>query len=228
MTRRSTWRAWALALAALCAGGVQAADSFDTSAGNLIALLRESPGQNHSEESLRPIGTVRARLSDGREVDIDASWFHYLGDMHVRLVFDGEQSMQTASPDDLQRLHLSPGEAVSQAVDNLRRRYGEPQVKPLAGGLLQVVGREPDLVSSYFLDRAFWQDLARQHPNGIVASVPGRGGLLFVPADDPVALTNLSFSAIALYTAERRTRISSALYLFKDGRWSVYQAPSGL
>jgi hypothetical protein len=227
---RSLLRALGVCLACLgaMAASAAAAQTLDTSAGNLIALLRESPGNNHLEESLQPIGTVRATLGDGREVEIAASWFHYLGDMHVRLVFDGEESMQTASPDDLERLSLTPGEAVLQAVENLRRRYGTPQAQPVAGGLMKVVGGSPDLVSSYFLDRAFWHELLLLHPQGLVASVPGRDGLLFAPADDPVALMNLRFSATALYTADRRSRISSALYLFKDGRWSVYQAPQQL
>ncbi|MBI5274866.1 MAG: hypothetical protein HY854_00250 [Burkholderiales bacterium] len=223
MTRRLLGAA-ALCLACACATNAWA-QGFDTSAGNLLALLRESPGNNRPEEKLDPIGLVRAQLADGREVDIDASWFQYLGDMHVRLVFDGEASMQTASPGDLERLHLSPQDAVTQAVDNMRRRYGAPRVQPYGGGLMQVVAAEPDLVSSYFLDRALWQDQLHRYPQGVVASVPLRGGLLFAPADDEKALTNLRFSAAALFTASDRTRVSSALYLFKDGRWSVFQAP---
>jgi hypothetical protein len=214
-----------LALACASAPVFAAADDFDTSAGNLIAVLRESPGTNHAAETLQPIGKVKATLSDGREVEIDASWFHYLGDMHVRLVFDGESSMQTASPDDLQRLRLSPEEAMTRAANNLRRRYGAPQAQPWTGGLMQVVGGAPDLVSSYFLDRAFWTELSRDYPEGVVVSVPKRTGLVFARADDELAVASLQFTAAALYASSDRNRISSALYLFKDGRWSVYQAP---
>jgi hypothetical protein len=210
MTRKLLGAA-ALCFACAFAQGAWA-QVFDTSAGNLLALLRESPGSNETEERLEPIGLVRAKLPDGREVDIDASWFRFLGDMHVRLVFDGETSMQAASPGDLERLRLTPQQALRQAVDNPRRRYGEPQALP-------------DLASSYFLDRAFWLDQLVRYPQGVVVSVPRRGGLLFAPADDEEALTNLRFSAAALFAAGDRVRVSSALYLFKDGRWSVYQAP---
>ena len=55
--------------------------------------------------------------------------------------------------------------------------------------------------------------------------MPQRGGLVFAAADDQEALAALRFSAAALYAGAGGTRISSALYLFKDGRWSVYQAP---
>ena len=207
----------------LLGGALHAAEEFDTSAGNLLAVLRETPGANKQDEALRPIGPVRAKLPDGREVEIDASWFELLGDMHVRLVFDGDQRLQTASPGDLQRLQLSPEEAVAQAVENLRRRYGTPVAKPWSGGLMRVEGAAYSLNSSYFLDREFWQAQLREHPEGLVVSAPQRGGLVFAPASDGAALVSLQFSAAALYAQDDRTRLSAALYLFKDGRWSVYQ-----
>ncbi|WP_427911872.1 hypothetical protein ACPWT1_14535 [Ramlibacter sp. MMS24-I3-19] len=200
-------------------------DRFDTDAGNLMAVLRESAGTNEPQETLRPYGTLRAELPDGREVDLEMSWFRYVGDMHIRLVFDSSTQLQSASPDDLERLRLDPQHAVQLAVANLRRVYGEPVSKPWPGGLMQVVGRADDLNSSYFLDRPFWQSLEAQHPRGIVVAVPQRGGLLYAPAEDEDAVAALSFSATAIYASSTRSRVSSALYLFRDGHWSVFQRP---
>lgn len=198
---------------------------FEISESNLLVVLRESPGANKQDESLRPFGKIRAKLPDGREVEFEASWFQYLGDMHLRLVFDGSRRVQSASPEDLDRLQLTPEAALARAIDNLRRRYGEPIARPWSGGLMQVHGNAPELDSSYFLDRAFWLEQLRHSPAGIVAAVPGRGGLVFARADDESALTSLRFSAAALFTSNDATRISSGLYLFKEGRWSVFQPP---
>ena len=55
--------------------------------------------------------------------------------------------------------------------------------------------------------------------------MPQRGGLVFAAADDEEAVDGLRFGAVALYAGARQSRISSALYLFKDGRWSVFQPP---
>jgi hypothetical protein len=229
MHRPKRFRALCAALACACTAALSwAGDAFDTSAGNLIAVLRQTPGANQQEDALQPFGKVRASLPDGREVEIDASWFQYLGDIHVRLVFDSEREVMTASPDDLQRLQLDPQQAMAKAVENLRRRYGTPVAKPWSGGLMQVEGSSYDLNSSYFLDRDFWLGQASGHPDGLVVSVPARGGLVFAPADDEAAVTSLRFSTVALYTGNRRSRISSALYLFKDGHWSVYEAPQQL
>ena len=217
-----------VALAAAHAGAADApreAEAFDTTAANLIVVLRETPGANKQDESLRPFGKISARMPDGREVEFEASWFQYLGDMHLRLVFDGRRKIQSAMPEDLQRMRLSPEEALSRAVHNLRERYGAPVAQPWSGGLMQVHGQAPELDSSYFLDRDFWLEQQRRYPAGIVAAVPKRGGLVFAAADDDAAVSILRFSAAALFASSDQTRISSGLYLFKDGRWSVFQPP---
>jgi hypothetical protein len=219
-----------LVLAGALAGALPAAaaeepESFDTSARNLLVVLRESRGENKQDESLQPFGKVRARMPDGSNIEFDTSWYQYLGDMHIRLVFDGPKNMQSASPEDLARLRLSPEEALNLAVSNLRRVYGSPAVVPWNGGLMQVQGASDDLTSSYFLDRAFWQDLQGRHPEGLVVAVPRRGGLVYAPMSDEAAVSSLRFSAAALYAGGPGARLSSALYLFKDGQWSVFQPP---
>ncbi|HYF21233.1 MAG TPA: hypothetical protein VEA40_25445 [Ramlibacter sp.] len=221
-------RAWLLAAALACSAWTshaQVREPFDTGAPNLLAVLRESFGSNQERETLLPYGTLRAMLPDGGEVELETSWFQYVGDMHIRLVFDSRTQLQSASPEDLERLHLEPEQAVQLAVKNLRRTYGEPTVRPWSGGLMQVQGRADDLNSSYFLDRDFWRGIEARHPGGVVVAVPQRGGLLFAPAGDDNAVLALRFSAAALYAAAPRQRVSSALYLFREGRWSVFDPP---
>ena len=222
----------ALCALALAAAGAFAAapdeavpETFEVSAANLLVVLRESPGSNKQDEGLQPFGKIAAQLPDGRDIEFEASWFQYLGDMHLRLVFDGEKRVQSALPEDLARLRMNPEQALARAVDNLRLRYGEPGAEPWTGGLMVVRGRFQDLDSSYFLDRGFWLDQLRSYPEGIVAAVPRRGGLVFARADDDMAVTSLRFSAAALYASNEASRVSSGLYLFKDGRWSVFQPP---
>jgi len=225
-------KAWCAALAAwmtFVTPAVAAAsqETFDASATNLIAVLRETAGEVQVQETLEPFGPVHVELPDGREVTVETSWFHFVGDMHIRLVFDSRSELQSASPEDLQRLALQPQQALELASANLRRLYGEPVVQPWTGGLHRITGRADDLNSSYFIDRAFWSRLESDHPAGLVVAVPQRAGLLFAPADDREAIATLRFSAVALYSSSPRRRVSSALYLFKDGHWSVFQPPLG-
>jgi hypothetical protein len=202
----------------------QAPRTFDDSASNLMVVLRESVGSNKPDETLVPMGKAKARLADGKEIEIDTGWFSYIGDMHVRFVFDTPTSMPNATPQDLERLKLTPEAALELAVRNIKRVYGEPKASPW-NDLMQVQGKSPDLDSSYFLDREFWNGLLKQHPEGVVAIVAKRGGLLYAPASNQKAVEGMRKSVAYLHASSERMRISSGLYLFKEGKWSVFQAP---
>ncbi len=202
----------------------QTPQPVDRNAENLMAVLREMDGARE-DEALKPIAKIRVELGDGREIELEPAWFAFLGDMMVRFVFDGPGFMPSATPQDLARLNLSPDQALPLAVGNIKRVYGAPIAKPLTGGLMEVHGKSPDLDSSYFLDRAFWQNLLRQHREGIVAAVPKRGGLLFTPLTDSKAVDRLRKGIAYLYSSSEKLRVSSALYLFKDDRWTVFQPP---
>lgn len=90
---------------------------------------------------------------------------------------------------------------------------------------MQVGGEAPELNSSYLLDRAFWDAQLRKYPDGLVVAVPHRRGVVFGPAGNDELLTKLRFTAAALHATGGPNRLSSALYLYKDSRWSVLQAP---
>ena len=86
-----------------------------------------------------------------------------------------------------------------------------------------VSGKSPDLDSSYFLDRAYWRGLLIEHPEGLVVAVPKRGGLLFTPASDARSVEALRRNVAQLHASSGTQRISSALFLFKDDHWTVFQ-----
>lgn len=202
-----------------------ATPAYDTSASNLMVVLRESPGANKQDEVLVRTGKGKTTLPDGREVEYDLAWFEYLGDMHVRFVFDTPTSLPHASPEDLERLGLSPEAALELAVANIKRVYGEPYAVRWRE-VMEIRGKLPDLFSSYFLDKAYWNRLLERYPEGIVALVAKRGGLLYSPLSHERGVQFLRANAAPLFTSSGRLRVSSALYLFKDGAWRVFQPPA--
>jgi hypothetical protein len=210
-----------------CKGATaQTGVEVDRSAQNLMVVLRESMGGAYKkDEKLQPMGAMRAKLSDGKEVNLESAAFLLLGDMHIRFVFDGPSYMPNAKPQDLARLGLNPEQALQLAISNIKRVYGNPVVKPFTAGLMQVPGKSPDFDSSYFLDREFWRSLLRSHPEGIVVAVPKRGGLVFTPVSNSTAVDGLRRGVTYLYSSSGSLRVSSALYLFKDDRWTVFQPP---
>ena len=133
--------------------------------------------------------------------------------------------MPNAKPQILAGLGIIPEQALQRAVGNIKRMYGNPVAKPFTAGLMQVQGKSPDFDSSYFLDREFWRSLLRKHREGILVGVPKRGGLVFTPMSNGEAVGNLRKGIGYLYSSSGSMRISSALYLFKDDRWTVFQPP---
>lgn len=193
---------------------------------NFMVVVRESIGANRPEDRLSPTGKAKAKLPDGREIEFEMASWEFIGDTHIRFVFDGPQSMINATPQDLERLGIkNVEEALDLAIANIRKTYGAPMAKPFEGGVMQVQGKSPDLDSSYFLDRSFWNELLKKHPEGLVVSVAKRGGLLYTPATDTKSVDGLKRGVAYLHSSSQRQRVSSALFLFKDGKWSVYQAP---
>lgn len=224
-TRPHFLAAFVFFLALLPGAQAKVPPDIDSSAANLMVVLRESEGRNQQEERLVPVGKSKVTLSDGKVVELENAWFEYLGDMHVRFVFDGPRYMANAGPEDLKRLRLTPQEALTLAVENIKRVYGKPRAEPFAGGIMSVSGKSPDLNSSYFLDREYWTGLDRIYPGGVVVAPVKRGGLLYAPASDAAAVEALRRNVGQLYRSSERMRISSGLYLFKDGRWTVFHPP---
>lgn len=191
-----------------------------------MVVVRESIGANRPDDSFTPTGKLKAKLPDGKEIEVEMASWEFIGDTHIRFVFDGPQTMINATPQDLERLDIKGvDDALLLALANIKRVYGEPAAKPWEGGIMQVQGKSPDLDSSYFLDRDFWIGLLRKHPEGFVVSVVKRGGLLYAPLSDTKSVDGLKRSVAHLHASSQRLRVSSALYMFKDGKWSVFQAP---
>ncbi|GGC60234.1 hypothetical protein GCM10011396_03910 [Undibacterium terreum] len=185
---------------------------------DLMLILREAPGSNKLDDIIVPAEPLSAA---------DTGWFDYLGDMQLRFVFDAGASLRDASAGDLHSLQLSPSQAVRVALQNIKRVYGEPEVRRGNGGLMLIQGRSADFSASYLLDKELWQQLLTQAPGGLVVAAPKRGGLLFTPLADGKSVERLRKLIVPLQASSEQGKLSSALYLFKDGRWTIFQAPSG-
>ena len=65
---------------------------------NFMVVVRESIGVNRTGDVLIPTGKMKAKLADGREVEFEMASWEFIGDTHIRFVFDGPQSMVNATP----------------------------------------------------------------------------------------------------------------------------------
>lgn len=193
---------------------------------DFMLVLREVEGANKEEFGLVATGPSTAVLANGEKVTLHSAWFDLIGDMHVRFVIDGEHTMQNLTMEEFSKLGLSPEQAVEIAISNIKKRYGVPHASEWDQGIMLVAGESPDLDSSYFLDRAFWDAALEKHPEGLVVGVPKRGGLIYAPVSNTKAVGDMEASINALFESSENLRVSSALYLYKGGRWTVYRKPA--
>ena len=193
---------------------------------NFMLVLREVEGANKQDFGFEPAGAGTSVLNNGEKISLEPAWFDVIGDMHVRFVIDGEQTMRNLTAAEFAAFGLTPTQAVDVAMTNIKKRYGDPQATPWEDGIMQVAGGSADLDSSYFLDAAFWDELSKKHPDGLVVGVPQRGGLVYAPVVDVRAVDSMERSIRSLYESGGRLRVSSALYLYKNGMWTVFRKPA--
>jgi hypothetical protein len=206
----------------LAAGATHAAAPDE----NFMLVLREQEGANQSEFAYRPVGPLTFTI-EGKDQTVHFAWYGLLGDLVVRFVFDSEYTMQNLTGDEFAALELTPEAAADIAVRNIRARYGAPQAQPWQDGVMFVAGESPDVDSSYFLDLPFWNGVLATHAGGVIACVPERGGLLYAPAEAPVAVAALDDACNKLYRSAGRNRVSSARFLYTAAGWTLHSPPKG-
>jgi hypothetical protein len=190
---------------------------------SLLPILRERPGANKTEESLTLADAFDMELPGGGKATLALARFDLIGDLQLRLAHGNDaDGMVALHASALEELGLSAQDGAALALANLRRLHGEPVATPWHN-LQRVGGRSAGLDSGYFLDRAFWRGRLEEHREGLVAAVPRTDLLLFAPASDAAAVASMRRGIPGLQAGGGDYRLSSALYLFKDDRWSVLQ-----
>ena len=85
----------------------QTADMPERKRENLMVVVRESAGANRADDALVPMGKVKVKRLGDREAELDLAYWHFIGDTHIRFVFDGPQMTMDATPQDqIGRAHV--------------------------------------------------------------------------------------------------------------------------
>ena len=188
----------------------------------LRLLLRERPGADKADESLALVEPFTTPIPGGGSVTLAPAWYDLIGDLQVRLVRETPDALLTLEAEELDALGLAGDAAIELALANQRRQTGAPTVQPWHN-LQRVGSSEEEFDSNWFLDRAFWRARLAEHPQGLVVAVPRVDALLFAPAGDDPAVASMRRGIPQLHEEAGDWRLSSALYLFRDDRWTVLQ-----
>ena len=188
----------------------------------LLFVLRERPGAHKEDDSPVLVAPFDVPLPGGASATMAPAWFDLVGDLQLRLVRSAPDYVYTLHASELEALKLDVDEALATALANLHRLHGAPGASPWHN-LQRVGGRSEDVDSAYLMDRAFWRARLAEHPEGLVAAVPRTDLLLFAPLADTEAVDRMRRGIPGLHAGGGHWRLSSALYLFRDDRWRVFQ-----
>jgi hypothetical protein len=188
----------------------------------LRLILRERPGADKADDAPALVEPFTLPIPGGGSVTMAPAWYDLVGDLQLRLVRETPDALLTLEVDELAELGLAADEAIALALANLARQVGAPAVQPWHN--LWRVGTSGEAFdSNWFVDRAFWRARLAEHPAGLVVAVPRTDALLFAPASDDAAVASMRRGIPGLYREAGDWRLSSALFLFKDERWTVLQ-----
>jgi hypothetical protein len=186
-------------------------------------VLRERPGAHKADESLALVDAFEVPLpGGGGTAALAPAWFDLIGDLQLRLVRDTPEWVFTLHASELDDLKLDADEALAIALANFRRLHGPARVSAWHN-LRRVGGANEDVDHAWFVDRALWRGLLAEHPDGLVAALPRIDLLVFAAAADTAAVASMRQGIPGLHAGGGDYRLSSALYLFKDDRWTVLQ-----
>lgn len=143
----------------------------------------------------------------------------YLGDIRLNFRFAG--SGRDALVSDLQRLGITPAQALGLAVLNHKRQYGDASFVPVSDGVSMLKCSDPAVCTTFFLDRRLWKQLLAKYPEGVLVAVPREGSLLFSPAGDPDASRRLRETAARMLNVGGNARVSRNLYRFGSTGWQI-------
>src|SRR5688572_2181167 len=178
------------ALAALASGGAmvalprtsaaQSKDPLPRTRDYIVALVRSHPGVDPQLRPVQKIEPVLAKPDPKSSPDNALVFDHFVGDLHLRYVFEDPQFMLAVRARDLKRLEVPREELPALVVTNFRRLYPKlAVVRPDRWLGLVIQGGE--LEPCVMLDGAFWQRHVKEFGGELIAAVPSAHEVYFAP-----------------------------------------------
>ena len=207
----------------LARSGARAAESkdpFPRTKDYIVALVRSHPA---IDPRSRPIQKIEPALlkPDPQSTPENALVFdHFVGDLHLRYVFDDPQFTVALHVKDLKRLGVEREELPSLVVANYRRLYPHVRVAhpdPGLGILTQGGKLEPCVL----LDGAFWQRQQQILGKDLIVVVPSTDEVIFTAREPKQNVESLKQLAIQRYEAAGKRAVSRTVFVWRFYRWEV-------
>src|SRR5688572_12276792 len=221
--RRSFLRAAAAgAVAATAGAGVRAGESKDPlprTKDYIVALVRSTGGDPKVRPAQR-IEPVEFKPDPKSSPDNELVFDHFVGDLHLRYVFEDPQFMLALRLRDLKRLSVERSELPTLALANFKRLYPKLAVA-WPDRWLGVVGGGGELEPCVMLDGSFWNAQAKAFQNEVIAAVPSVNEVYFAPREPKQNIELLKHLAILHSEKAGKRAVSRTVFVWRLFRWEV-------
>src|SRR4051794_10247904 len=207
-----------LAPAAVYAG--ESRDPLPRTKDYVVALVR---GHSSIDPRSRPVQKIEPIVfpPDPKSSPDNALVFdHFVGDLHLRYVFDDPQFMLAMRVRDLKRLKIDRDELPALVVANYRRRY--PQITiAWPQRWLGALTNGGELEPCTLLDGPFWQRQQKAFGSELIAAVPSAQEVYFSPREPKQNVEFLRKLATEQHEKAGKRAVSRTVFVWKVYRWEV-------
>lgn len=210
----------ALALAQPVARGAQSKDPLPRTKDYVVALVRSHPAVDPKS---RPVQKIEAAIlpPDPKSSPDNALVFdHFVGDLHLRYVFEDPSFMIALRVRDLKRLGLQRDELPALVVSNYRRLYPKLDVA-WPERWLGVLTNGGELEPCAMLDGAFWERQQKAFGGELIAAVPSAQEVFFTPREPKQNIELLKHLAILHFEKAGKRAVSRTVFAWRRFRWEV-------
>jgi hypothetical protein len=186
----------------------------------VVALVRSAPEVDPKSRAVQKIEPIALKPEAGSSPNDLPMFDYFVGDLHLRYVFDDPRFVQAMRVRDLARLGLKRADLAALVVANYRNLYPDLTVLQPEPGL-GVVTKGGQLEPTVLLDAAFWDDQAKRAGGPLIAAIPERDSVLFTKAEPRQNIELLKHRAVVMFEKAGKQALSRTVLAWREGRWEV-------
>ena len=186
----------------------------------VVALVRAAPGLDPKARSVQKIEPIALKPPAGSSPSDLPVFDYFVGELHLRYVFDDPRFVQALRVRDLKRLGIDRKDLPKLVVENYRKLYpnlAAIQPEPGLGVLINGGQLEPTVL----LDTEFWDAQAKRIEGPLIAAIPERDSVLFTRADPKQNIELLKHRAVVAYEKAGKQALSRTVLAWRKSRWEV-------
>jgi hypothetical protein len=220
MNRRNALVSLASTGAAVALGAAGEARAQQHPREKLVALVRAWPNVDPKSRPVQKIEPIELKPEPGNTIDNLPVFDQFVGELHLRYVFDDERFVQALRGRDLKRLQLDRKALPEIVVENYRKLYPDLAVIQPYPGMGAVI-RGGQLEPTILLDADFWEEQVTRIGSALIAAVPERDTVIFTRIEPRQNIELLKHRAVLAYEKAADRALSRTVLAWREKQWEV-------